>query len=132
MQGQLGAWIGSLEFKRMQASAELQMLSYYRIMLQKERNNPAVHFSSVPSAALEVVGNELRCAPHDAVLFTLPAAMPFSCIRAESAIPCVGWVRSGMRRRRVLLGSAVWSYVGTRPWRSAERALRCCALSCTW
>ena len=64
MQGQLGAWVGSLEFKRMQASAELEMIAYYRLMLQKERNNPAVHFSSVPSAALEVVGNELRFAPH--------------------------------------------------------------------
>ena len=50
MQGRLGAWIGSLESNCMQAPAELQMIAYYRIMLQNERSNPAVHFSSVPSA----------------------------------------------------------------------------------
>ena len=83
MQGRLGAWIGSLKANCMQASAELQMIAYYRIMLQNERSNPAVHFSSVPSAALKVVGNELRFAPHHFRLLTLLAAMSSISMRTE-------------------------------------------------
>ena len=89
MQGQLGAWVGSLEFKRMQASAELEMIAYYRLMLQKERNNPAVHFSSVPSAALEVVGNELRFAPHHSRLLEHCQQLCHSFVWAQSLQSCV-------------------------------------------
>ena len=89
VQGQRGAWIGSLEFKRMQASAELQMLEYYRIMLRKQQDeeDPTLHFSTMPLAALEVVGNELRFALHHALVPALRAAMSFIGMRAEHCSP---------------------------------------------
>ena len=77
MQGPLGGWIGRLEFQHEQAPAEMQMLLYYYHMLRDSRTLPIMHSSTMPSATLEVVGNELRFVPHHDFLLTLPAAMPF-------------------------------------------------------
>ena len=121
-----------LEFKRMQLSAELKMLVYYFEMLAIRQTSQIMKFSSMPCATLEVVGNELRFAPYLGYPLDLPAALPFVGMQSASAVPCAGWACSGMRRLRVLLDLDAWSCAETPPWKSGERALHCCALSCTW
>ena len=66
-----------LEIKRLQASAELQMLVYYFDMLQTQQTSQIMESSTMPCATLEVVGNELRFGPHLRFPLHLPAALPF-------------------------------------------------------
>jgi len=62
MQGPKDAWIGVLEFKRMQGDAELQLARYFHKYLSDRVGNrtQAVCMSLMPCVTLEVVGNELR------------------------------------------------------------------------
>ena len=62
MQGPKDAWIGLLEFKRMQGDAELQLARYFQeyLRIRVENRARAVCMSLMPCVTLEVVGNELR------------------------------------------------------------------------
>ena len=77
MQGQHGGYIGMLEFKRIQAPAELQMLVYYFRMLKTQQASQWIKFSTMPCATLEVVGNELRFVLYLSFPLDLLAALPF-------------------------------------------------------
>jgi hypothetical protein len=62
VQDRNGAWVGILEFKRMQAPAELQLVKYFydELNLRRRHYQHAMKTTRAACVSLEVVGNEMR------------------------------------------------------------------------